>query len=60
MAIESEDNSSEQQSAPQLFGQRELNDLVRDLGLSKKAAELLASRLQEKHLLHHSAKVTYF
>ena len=46
--------------APKLFSQTELNDLVRDLGLSKKAAEILASRLQEKHLLDDSAKVSYF
>lgn len=48
------------QSSPQQFNQTELNDLVRDLGLSKKAAEILASRLQEKHLLDNSAKVSYF
>jgi len=48
------------QSAPKPFSQTELNDLVRDLGLSKTAAEILASRLQEKHLLDDSAKVAYF
>ena len=47
-------------SAPELFRQTELNDLVRDLGLSKKAAKILASTLQEKHLLDDSAKVSYF
>ena len=47
-------------SAPNLFSQTELNDLVRDLGLSKKAGEILDSRLQEKHLLDDSAKVLYF
>ena len=36
-----------------------MNDLVRDLGLSKKAAEVLASRLKEKKLLDSSAKVSY-
>lgn len=36
---------------PQLFTQAELNDLVRDLGLTKEKAELLGSRLKEKHLL---------
>lgn len=58
----SEDYTSETHlsSAPQQFRQAELNDLVRDLGLSKKAAELLASRLQEKHLLDRSARVSYF
>ena len=59
---ESEDSTyeTEQSSAPQQFSQPELNDLVRDLGLSKKAAEILASRLQEKNLLDSSAKVSYF
>jgi hypothetical protein len=33
---------------PHPFSQMELNDLVRDLGLSKSSAELLASRLKEK------------
>ena len=47
-------------SAPELFNQTELNDLVCDLGISKKAAEVLASRLQEKHLLDDSAKIFYF
>lgn len=58
----SEDSSSgtQQSPVPQQFKQPELNDLVRDLGLSKAAAELLASRLQEKNLLHRSAKVSYF
>ena len=47
-------------SAPEPFCQMKLNDLVHDLGLSKKAEEILASRLQEKHLLDDSAKVSYF
>ena len=32
---------------PQCFSQNELNDLVRDLSLSKSSAELLASRLKD-------------
>ena len=47
-------------SAPELFNQTELNDLVRDLKLFKKAAEILPFRLQEKHLLDDSANVLYF
>jgi len=43
--------------APQLFNQFELNDLVRDLALTKEAAEILGSRLKEKNLL---AKGTTF
>ena len=34
---------------PHLFTKMELNDVVRDLGLSKSSAELLASKLQEKN-----------
>ena len=62
MVFESESfsDNTNRLSAPELFSQTELNDLVRDLGLSKKAAEVLASRMQEKHLLDDSAKVSYF
>ena len=45
---------------PQQFSQPELNEFVRDLGLSKNAAEMLASRLQEKNKLSHTTKVSYF
>ena len=45
---------------PQTFSQAELNDLVRGLNLPKESAELLASRLKEKYLLDHTARVTYF
>ena len=38
----------------------EINDLIRDLELSKNNAELLASKLQQWKLLHHSVKVTSF
>ena len=62
MVFESESFSDDTNrlSAPELFRQTELNDLFCDLGLSKKAAEILAFTLQEKHLLNDSAKVSYF
>ena len=44
----------------QQFSHPELNDLVRNLGLSKNAAEILASKLQEKTLLNKTIKVSYF
>eukprot|EP00096_Caligus_rogercresseyi_P012134 TRINITY_DN499_c0_g5_i3.p1 TRINITY_DN499_c0_g5~~TRINITY_DN499_c0_g5_i3.p1 ORF type:complete len:229 (+),score=-11.64 TRINITY_DN499_c0_g5_i3:313-999(+) len=44
----------------QKMTQMELNDLVRDLGLSKSGAELLASRLQEHSLLDSTTKVSYY
>nr|XP_057946992.1 uncharacterized protein LOC131140513 [Doryrhamphus excisus] len=59
---QSEECSSETKSppVPKPLHQTELNDLVRDLGLSKKAAELLASRLQGKNLVDHTVKVSYY
>lgn len=47
-------------SSPQLFNQEELNDLVRDLSLSKEASELLASRLKDKNLLEQGTKITFY
>ena len=59
MLSESGDPSNEtpQSLTLQQFSQPELNDLVRYLGLSKNAAEVLASRLQEKNQLSHTTKV---
>lgn len=59
-SADSSSSDSDISSTPQQFSQVELNDLVRDLALSKKAAEVLASRLQEKNLLDSSAKVSFF
>ena len=42
------------------FDQHELNNLARDLSLSKKASEILASRLNEKNLFEQGVKVSYF
>ncbi|UYV67940.1 hypothetical protein LAZ67_5002553 [Cordylochernes scorpioides] len=39
---------------------RDLNDLVRDLDLSKKQSELLGSRLKGWNLLHKGTKVCFF
>lgn len=36
---------------PKLFNQTELNDLVRDLGLTKEKAEIIGLRLKEKNVL---------
>ena len=51
---------SEKKLLPQRFWQEELSDLVRDLGLSKRSAELLASRLDEKNLLDRDVKISYY
>ena len=53
------DNPSYATSTPQQFSQPELNDLVRDLGLSKNAAEIFASKLQENILLNKITKFSY-
>jgi DNA gyrase/topoisomerase IV subunit B len=42
------------------FSQGELNDLIRDLNLSKKSAELLASKLKEKHYLQSGVTITSY
>lgn len=55
-----EDFGIEGDSVRKEFIQHELNDLTRDLGLFKKASELLASRLHEKNLLGKGAKLSYF
>ncbi|XP_050339496.1 sodium- and chloride-dependent GABA transporter 1-like [Bactrocera neohumeralis] len=52
-----EDFEIEDDSARKGFDQNELNDLARDLGLSKKASELMASKLYEKNLLEKAATV---
>ena len=51
---------SEDPKKPRLFSQDELNDLVRDLGLPKMSAELLASRLSERNLLTAYTKVSFY
>lgn len=45
---------------PHLIRQGELNDLVRDLSLSKAQAELLGSRLQQWNLLHSSTQISVY
>lgn len=42
-----------------LFTQGQLNDLVRDLALSKVAAEILGSRLSEQRVLNSDSKITF-
>ncbi|GFT93232.1 uncharacterized protein TNCV_2219981 [Trichonephila clavipes] len=44
----------------ELFSQSDLNDLVRDLGLPKDTAEVLESRLKEKHLLNSGVSFSWY
>ena len=60
-------NSEEDEPEPQgskknliLFDQAELNDLIRDLNLSKDEAELLRSQLKEKNLLNENVRISYY
>ena len=45
---------------PKPFSQGLLNDLVRDLGLSKESSEILASRLGEHVILDSETKLTFY
>ena len=42
------------------FSQDQLNDLVRDLSLSKESSEILASRLGEHGILDLKTKITFY
>lgn len=55
-----EQGKEKKNKMPQKFSQAELSDLGRELGLSKEAHELLASRLKEKNLLEKGAKITVY
>ena len=43
-----------------IHSQSKLNDLIRDLNFPKQSAEVLASRLQEKHLLKAGTSVSFY
>ena len=47
-------------ATPLQFNQFELNDLVRDLNLSKETSEVLASRLNEKNYLQPGTNITFY
>ena len=45
---------------PKPFSQGQLNNFVRDLGLSKESSEILASRLGEHGILDSETKITFY
>ena len=45
---------------PKLFNQKKLNDLIKDLNLSKEKSEILASRLKENNQLERGVKISYY
>ena len=53
-------SSNSSMAQPEWFDQSELNDLVRDLSLSKELKELLASRLSEKCTLKPGTNVSFY
>ena len=54
------DPSLQHESAPLFINQEHLNDLVRDLYLSKEKAEILGSRLQQWNLLEPGTTISSF
>lgn len=46
--------------SPRPWNQDQLNDVIRDLGLSKRSSELLASRMKETGLITKETKVSYY
>ena len=52
--------SSSLSTKPKPFSQGQLNDLVRDLGLSKESSEIMASRLGEHGILDSGTKLTFY
>lgn len=46
--------------APKLYTQAQVNDLVRDLELSKEKSELLASHLKDQNFLERNVKTTVY
>ena len=43
-----------------MYSHFELNDLIRDLNFPKQSAEVMASKLQEKHLLKTNISVSFY
>lgn len=58
--IDTSDPDYVNENQPHLIDQNELNDLVRDLGLTEEKAELLASRLLQWKLVQKGTKVSVY
>jgi len=43
-----------------LFDESEINHLIHDVHLLKQSSELLASRLQENHMIHPGTNTTFY
>ncbi|GFS88590.1 uncharacterized protein TNCV_1461931 [Trichonephila clavipes] len=60
ISSDSDDGYDPGTNDPELFFQSDLNDLVRDLGLPKDTAEVLGSRLKERHLLNSGVSFSWY
>ncbi|GFX80346.1 uncharacterized protein TNCV_3930991 [Trichonephila clavipes] len=60
ISSDSDDGYDPGTNDPELFSQSDLNDLVRDLGLPKDTAEVLGSRLKERHLLNSGVSFSWY
>ena len=58
--VDNDDKDFAGSSAPVLFDQQNLSDLIRDLSLSKESSEVLASQLKNRNLLKHGTKITFY
>ena len=55
-----ESNDPESENKPIPFSQEALNDLRRDVYLTKEKSQFLASRLQERNLLENRVRITLY
>ncbi|GFU90785.1 uncharacterized protein TNCV_4870171 [Trichonephila clavipes] len=60
ISSDSDDGYDPGTNDPELFSQSDLNDLVRDLGLPRDTAEVLGSRLKERHLLNSGVSFSWY
>ncbi|GFV21851.1 uncharacterized protein TNCV_4525381 [Trichonephila clavipes] len=60
ISSDSDDGYDPGTNDPELFSQSDLNDLPRDLGLPKDTAEVLGSRLKERHLLNCGVSFSWY
>ena len=58
--VDDDDENFACSSTPVLFDQKNVSDLIRDLSLPKESSEVLASRLKDRNLLEHGAKITFY
>ncbi|GFV15381.1 uncharacterized protein TNCV_4834081 [Trichonephila clavipes] len=60
ISSDSDDGYDPGTNDPELFSQSDLNNLVRNLGLTKHTAEVLGSRLKERHLLNSGVSFSWY